>query len=217
MTMPGILGRIGPIAAFAVIGLTSCFSLGRNPPIERQYVLGGSLGPVAGPSSSGKLAGKSVGIRRLQLAPYLATPFILVRRGPNQITHSEFNRWGEDLDAGVPRAVSGYLRALAPFRTVAVAPWPLQEKFDYLVQLRVLHFEGLAPEEPATGGGEVQVQAAWELINPQNGTVLARGTTDYRQPGWRVDDYAGLVKLLDTGLGELSRELVASLESLIVP
>lgn len=212
--MPCIPTRIGLIAAFVGIGLTGCFSLGRNPPIERQYVLGGSLGPTAATSSS-KLADKSIGIRRLQLAPYLATPFVLVRRGPNRITHSEFHRWGEALEAGIPRALGGYLGALAPFRTVAVAPWPLQEKFDYLIQLRVLNFEGLAPEESSAGGGEAHVLAAWEITRPQDGAVLVRGTTDYRQPGWRVDDYAGLVKLLDTGLSELSRELVASLEKLI--
>jgi hypothetical protein len=98
---------------------------------------------------------------------------------------------------------------------VAVAPWPLGEKFDYLIQLRVLQFEGLAPEEPATGPGEARVLAAWEIIRQEDGVVLARGTTDYREPGWRVDDYAGLVKLLDTGLSTLSEDLVASLESLI--
>ena len=211
--MPRMPSRIGLIATFVGIGLTGCFSLGRNPPIQRQYVLGGSPVPAAA-TSPGTLTDKSVGVRRLQLAPYLATPFILVRRGSNQITSSEFHRWAEDLDAGIPRALGGYLRALAPFRSVAVAPWPLQEKFDYLIQLRVLHFEGVAPEEPATVGGEVQVLAAWEIIDPRDGAVLARGTTDYRQPGWRVDDFAGLVKLLDTGLSEAARELVASLEGI---
>lgn len=199
---------------FVLIGLTGCFKLGRNPPIERQYVLGGAP-RVDAATSSRRLAETSVGIRRLQLAPYLATPFILVRRGPHRITFSEFHRWAEDLDAGISRAMASYLPASTPMRVVAVAPWPLGEKFDYLIQLRVQQFEGLAPEEPAAGPGEVRVLASWEIIRPQDGVVLARGTTDYRQPGWRVDDYAGLVKLLDAGLGTLSADLVASLESLI--
>jgi uncharacterized lipoprotein YmbA len=203
------------IVPFVLIGLTGCFKLGRNPPIDRQYVLGGTP-RVEAVAASSKLAEKTVGIRRPQLAPYLATPFILVRRGPNRITFSEFHRWAEDLDAGISRAMASYLPASAPFRVVAIAPWPLGAEFDYLIQLRVLQFEGRAPEEPAVGPGEVRVLAAWEIIRQQDGVVLARGTTDYRQPGWRVDDYAGLVKLLDTGLSTLSEELVASLESLVV-
>jgi uncharacterized lipoprotein YmbA len=204
------------IVPFVFLGLTGCFKLGRNPPIERQYVLGGAPPPAA-VASSGKLAGKSVGIRRLELAPYLVRPFILVRRGPHRITFSEFHRWAEDVDAGISRAMGGYLAARAPLRAVAVAPWPLGEKFDFLIQLRVLQFEGLAPEEPAVGDGEARVLATWEIIRQQDGVVLARGTTDYRQPGWRADDYAGLVKLLDTGLSTLSEDLVASLESLMAP
>lgn len=212
--------RIRLTLPFVLIGLTGCFSLGRNPPIERQYVLGGAPLVSAAPSA-GRLADKTVGIRRLQLAPYLATPFILVRRGPHRITFSEFHRWGEDLEAGIGRALGGYLAARAPFRVVAVAPWPLGEQFDYLVQVRILQFEGVGPEgpavgdAPATGAGEVRVLTAWEIIRQQDGAVLARGTTDYRQPGWQLEDFAGLVKLLDAGLGTLSADLVTRLETLV--
>jgi len=204
--------KLGLIVPFFLIGLAGC-SLSRNPPAEQRFVLGGALRGPQVDTTSRKLAGVSVGVRRLQLAPYLATPFILVRRGPHRITSSEFHRWGEDLDAGISRAVAGHLAARAPFRSVRVAPWPSSEKFDYLIQLHVLSFEGVAPEEQAAG--EARVLAAWEIIRQADGAVLARGTTDYREPGWRVDDYAGLVSLLDGGLSRLSQDLVASLESLI--
>jgi hypothetical protein len=41
------------------------------------------------------------------------------------------------------------------------------------------------------------VLATWEIIRPLDGAVLARGVTDYRQRGWRVGDYAGLVCYVD--------------------
>ena len=50
----------------------------------------------------------------------------------------------------------------------------------------------------------------WHL----DGAVLARGTTNYRRDGWRVEDYAGLVTLLDTGLYVLANALMTSLEKL---
>jgi hypothetical protein len=70
---------------------------------------------------------------------------LAVRRDPQEITLSEFHRWGEPLPGGISRAVVAYLTAGAPFRAVDVAPWPLREKYDYLIQLHVLHFEGVAP------------------------------------------------------------------------
>lgn len=44
---------------------------------------------------------------------------------------------------------------------------------------------------------------------------LARGTTEYRQGGWTVGDYDGLVALLDSGLRVLSEELVTRLETIV--
>jgi hypothetical protein len=55
--------------------------------------------------------------------------------------------------------------------------------------------------------------ATWEII-AQNGEVMARGTTEYHEPGWMVGDYAGLVTLLDTGLDVLANDLAISLGKL---
>ncbi len=161
-----------------------------------------------------RLAGLAIGVRRLQLASYLESTSIAVRRGPQAITLSEFHRWGEPLPGGITRAVAAYLTAGAPFRAVDLAPWPLREKYDYLIQLHVLHFEGVAPADPAAREGEAHLLARWEIIRQGDGAVLARGTTNYRKEGWRVGDYAGLVTLLDTGVHVLSNDLMASLEKL---
>jgi hypothetical protein len=45
--------------------------------------------------------------------------------------------------------------------------------------------------------------------------VLARGTTDYRQRGWSVGDYARLVMMLDEGLSALARDMVSCLGILV--
>lgn len=56
--------------------------------------------------------------------------------------------------------------------------------------------------------------ANWEIIRPPDGEVLTRGTTEYREDGWTVGDYAGLVARLDVGVGELSDNLVAALDEI---
>ncbi len=197
------------------MGLTGCVSLGRREPLQRYYVLGGDTLRMATPPSPA-VADVTVGIRRLELASYLASPLIVVRRGPNQVHFTEFHRWGEPLGAGVNRVVARSLVARG-FREASVAPWPSNARYDYLIQLDVVRFEGLGPDEPGATDGGVHLLATWEILRQEDGVVLARGTTDYRRPGWTVGDYAGLVALLDEGLEVLSADLTASVVGLRGP
>lgn len=197
-----------------LMGLAGCFSLSRVEPAQQHYVLGGSA-PGDGPELRGQLAGLTLGVRRLRLAPYLEPPFVVVRQGDHQIRYAEFQRWGERLDGGINRAVASYLRARASFAAVDVAPWPSGETYDYLVQLRVDRFEGQIPDDSAAVAGEAHLLAGWEIIRQGDETVLARGTTDYRKTGWRLGDHAGLVALLDAGLDVLSADLADALEKLV--
>jgi uncharacterized lipoprotein YmbA len=203
---------------------TGCVSLGRDSPPVELYVIGGAasqevIGPLPG------LEGLTIGVRRLHLAPYLATPAIVVRRGSHGILTSDYHRWGEDLAVGINRAVARYLGDGAQFRTVDVAPWPVGSRYDYLVQLRITRFEGVVPAVPpegsaadavagtgaADGTGAVHMVASWEIVRQQDGTVLTRGTTEFREGGWRVGDYAVLVALLDQGLVMVARDVAAAL------
>jgi len=198
----------------AVVLLAGC-SLSRGAPPEQQYVLGGGR-PQESAAPPRDLQGLAIGVRRLQLAAYLASPSVVVRRGARaqELSLSEFHRWGEPLGEGINRAVAGYLTAGGSFRVVDVAPWPPRAKHDYLIELHVLRFEGVAPQDTAATDGEAHVLATWAIVRPRDGEVLARGTTDYRKGGWRVGDYAGLVTLLDAGVYALSADLMRSLRSL---
>jgi len=214
--MPNAMKGIRLILLFILFVLTGCFSLGREEPPQQHYVLGGSRMPET-EASAERLAGLAIGLRQLQLAEYLESPLVVVRQGLHQIHFSEFHRWGEDLGGGVNRAVAGYLAARVSFEGIDVVPWPPRTRHDYLIQIHLLRFEGLAPQQLAAAGGEAYLLATWAIIGPQDGSMLARGTTDYRARGWTVGDYDGLVTLLDAGLHELSDDLIAALESLVAP
>ena len=192
--------------------LTGCFSLGRDAPIQRHYVLGGSrlMSPAAVVES---LGGSAVGLRQIELAEYLESPLIVVRHGAHQVSYSEFNRWAEDLSEGVNRAIAGYLAGRAPFESIDIVPWPPRTEHDYLIQLHLLRFEGAASEGSMAGDGEAHLLVNWEILDPAGSAVLVRGTTDYRAPAWKVGDYASLVTLLDLGLRELSDDLIVGLQS----
>lgn len=218
---------IGRIVAPGVLGvlilalLPGCFSLGRTSPTLEQYVIGGG-GTTQLEAPIASLDGVSVGIRRLDLADYLATPAIVVRRGSHEVLTSDFHRWGEDPAAGINRAVARHLAAAASFRAVDVAPWPVRTPHEYLIQLHVTRFEGVVPagasltvgETAGAVTGAAQVRASWEIIRQRDETVLARGDTEHVQEGWTVGDYAALVALLDEGLAVVARDVAVAMGGL---
>ena len=193
----------------ALLTEAACFSLARPTPPLEEYVLGAGPRPVpAAPARD--VGGVTVGLRRLDLAPYLSTTAIVVRRGSRVIT-SEFRRWGEEPSAGIMRAVALSLGAAPTILAVDVAPWPVQAQHDYLVQLHVSHLEGVAAEDSTATEAEVHVMASWEIIRSQDGALVARGETDRRETGWKVGDYRGLVARVDKGLTGLASDLAACL------
>lgn len=193
----------------ALISVAGCFSLGRPTPPMEEYILGGGAKAEAA-ARARDAGGVTLGLRRLDLAPYLATTAIVVRRG-SRIETSGFRRWGEDPSAGIMRAVAVSLRAAPAVLAVDIAPWQVRAVHDYLVQLHITHLEGVAAETPATTTGEVHVMASWEIIRAQDGTLVARGETDRREAGWTVGDYLGLVQRIDNGLIGLASDVAACL------
>lgn len=195
----------------SLITLTGCsFSLGRDEPAIRHYVLGESL-PMGVEHASGQPTGATIGLRHVQIADYLDVPFVVVRRGPQRITFSDFHRWGESLTKGVNRSVAGHLVARGPVRTVDSVPWPVEAQHDYLVEIQVLRFEGLAPEDPEATTGEIHMVATWKILHPEGGQLLQHGTTEHRRPGWTIRDYEGLVDALEEGLSSLADEIISAL------
>jgi len=194
--------------------LSGCMGLSRGAPMPQHYVLGDGAAVGAG-APGGPLEGVVIGLRRMAIAPYLDTPLLVVRHGPNRITFSEFHRWSETPAAGVNRALAVRLSRRGPLN-VGVAPWPARKYHDYLVQLHLLNFEGTASEDPSPSRGEAHLRATWDILRASDGEVLLRGTTDHREAGWTVGDHTALVALLDRALDVLADELIAGLEGLVV-
>jgi uncharacterized lipoprotein YmbA len=196
----------------ALLGAAACFSLSRTSPPLEEFVLGGTntTGATlrAAPRITNDSTGLTIGVRRVDLAPYLATPAIVVRRGGRIVT-SEFHRWGEDPAAGVTRAVSEYLGAMPSVFAVDVAPWPVRSRHDYLVQLHISRMEGVVADQSGATQGELHIMAAWEVMRPDDGAVLARGESDRRESGWTVGDYRGFVVLLEKGLNGVAGDVAA--------
>lgn len=183
-----------------------CVSLGRDSPTLEQYVLGSGRAPIVAAAREDG-SGLAIGIRRIDVASYLATPSVVVRRGANRIIVSDYHRWAEDVGEGINRTLAYHLAAAPEVSAVAIAPWPVRARHDYLVQLHVTRFEGMADSLAAEGSA--QVMASWEIIRALDGDVMARGGTDHQRSGWRVNDYAALVVMLEAGLEEMAGDVLA--------
>ncbi len=207
---------IRPILLFSLLALSGCFGLSRGAPPQRYYVLGAGGAP-GGTVPEVEADGPLIGLRPPRLAEYLASPFIVVREGTHRVGFSEFDRWGEDLDGAIQSAVARHLAARPPYRRVAIAPWAPESPPDYLVQLDVLHFEGVVPEDPAATEGEAHLLVNWEILQRQDGALLLRGVTEVREPGWTIGDFDGLVGLFDAGLGKLAEALALGVQSVPRP
>jgi len=200
-----------PLIVFAVLLLTGCPQIFREEAPLRLYTLGALVEDEAAVAETG-LAGLSIGLRQPRLADYLATQFIVMRPHPNQVVRARQHRWGGSLDREIGRALAGYLDARAPFERVDLVPWPAHAAYDYIVEVEVLRFDGVAPEaDRRRRVGEAHLRANWEVIRALDTAVVASGTTERRQPGWPVEDYPALVGLLDDSLLALADDLVAAI------
>lgn len=205
-----------PLLLASTLLLASGCSLSRNAPAQQHYVLGSGAQADAPVGESGDSVATVIGLRPPQVAAYLETPFIVIRRAAHRVELSEFHRWGEELARGFSRAVAGHLAGGAPSWRVEVAPWASGVQPDYLIQIHLLRFEGVAPDGPGASMGQAHVQANWEILQRQDGTLLSRGTADVRKD-WTVGDFDGLVSRLDEGLADLAEALRADLRRLLPP
>lgn len=165
--------------------------------------------------------GLEVGLRRPHLASYLDATRIVTRRGSNAIQFSDSHRWGEDLDQAINRVVALNLEQSPEIQTVEVVPWPNGARFDHVIQLHVLRFEGVGPspnpkadEDNPAPKGYAQMVVRWTIFGPDGTDPIEQGITRHREKGWSVKDYAELVSKLDTSLVVLSRDIGGRLRPL---
>ncbi len=157
---------VGAGLGFALLSLPGCFSV-PIPQAEadpaRFYVLS-TTPPTAAPGASVTAAGEeasapAVHLQAVDVASYLRSRPMIVRRGTNEIQFREFARWGESLDLGIARVLREQLLARGAASDVLVggirAPGTV---YDYTLSVRVLACEGGAD-------GSVLFHAVWELAS----------------------------------------------------
>jgi uncharacterized lipoprotein YmbA len=146
-----------------------------------------------------------LGVRAVDIAPYLQTKSFALRTHANEIVFLDSTRWGEPLDLGIARVVAANLRTLKNVARVATQPFRADEQRDFEILLDVTACEGVPT-------GEIRFSTRWRIIAPA-GTAATVAEGDYSASSLRWDgqDYGQLAARLSEALSGLSREIAAAL------
>ncbi len=196
-----------PLAALALLALAGC-SLLPTPQADptRYYVLTGALPDAPALKAEGGLV---LGLRHIDIAPYLNGKDMVVRDAGNEITYNRFSRWAEPLATSIGRALAGRLAAAPRVDRVYAQPFPFDVERDYDVTIRVLRCEG----EKKPGGKTVASLAALVEVTESapGGAVVLRKTYVAPETAWNGKDYGALASALSDAVAALSNEVVGAL------
>lgn len=183
--------------------LSSCsFPTPQTDP-TRYYLLST---PAANVTPQPPTEAPAVHVRQVELASYIRTRPLVVRKGNNEVEFREYARWGEPLEHGIARVLREELLARGAASAVSIsAVRAAGRPFDYELTVRVLACEGMA-------NGDVVFRARWELT-PTGDRMAApvRGDFHAADLHWNGKDEATLAAQLSAAVAGLAGEIAAAL------
>jgi uncharacterized lipoprotein YmbA len=167
----------------------------------RFYVLSTDPVRAASPSNAPVIL-----LREVELANYLRSRPVIVRRGENEIQFREFALWGEPLDHGIARVLREELLARgAASAVLSSASRREHTNVNYSLSVRVLACEGEA-------NGDIAFRAVWDLASTEpKPAAVAHG--DFRPTTLRWDgkSEASLAAQLSQAVAGLAAEIAGAL------
>ncbi len=195
--------RLAVVAA--LLGLAGCQLIpDPAPDATRFYVL---TGPTPEQAASATLGPLTLGLKAVNVAPYLRGRSLPVRSGEHELTYNDYARWAEPLDQGISRILQGRLLVAPAVGRVYAYPFPFDRARDFDIAVSVVRCEGVRE-----GGATVARFAALiEVSRVSDGQVMARRVFAAPDIPWDGRDYAALAAALSTSVERLASEVIAQL------
>jgi len=174
----------------------------------RYYVLSA---PSAGAAGAQPInGGLRIGLRNIELAPYLKKGSLVVRTGENELSFPSEARWAEPLEQEILHTLRVQLLASPTVGRVFVQPFPFEEPRDFDVSVRLIRAEGVLPA--GGGAGVVRLVAMIEVTRiGALGEVVARRRFVAPEMAWDGKDFSQLASRLSAALTALSEDVVGVL------
>lgn len=170
----------------------------------RFFVLTGPGLPSTTTSPQGTLR---LGLKSVELPPYLRSRSLIVRNGRNEIAYEDFARWAEPLDSGIARVLRARLAVTPVVERVYAHPFPFNRDRDFDVSVNVIRCEGARDQN----GSAVRFAAVVEITAAGTGTVVSRQTFVAPDIAWDGRDYPALVESISAAVGRLAEAVVEQL------
>ena len=201
-------GRVKKILAIVAIGVSfeSCAALAPRADPSSYYILGAlpEADFAADKNTAGVKANFSVGLSPIELPGYLDRQQIATRTSTNRLSYSENDRWAAPLAESFSRVLAQNISHLLNPARVIQFPWQSNDTPDYQVKIEVLQFE--ANSNQAAG-----LTAYWSVIGRNKKILISQRSQLHRRAGsLATEDF---VKALSETLGDLSREIVKTLQT----
>ncbi len=149
-----------------------------------------------------------VGLRPIELPPYLQNKALVVRAGANEIRFADFDRWAEPLDQGIGRVIKEALLSAVNVAGVALNSHG-DDTLDFEVALRILACEGARAD---TGKSSIRFAVRWETRTvATNSTVIHRGGFTADALTWDGKHYGQLAERLSEAVAAAGQTLAAEL------
>ncbi|CAM3015364.1 PqiC family protein [Rariglobus hedericola] len=194
------------VLSSVVLSLAGC-SLVPAPASDptRYYVLTGTPSEVERPAKTGELV---LGLKRIEIAPYLNGKDMVVREGGNEIAYQSFARWAEPLTTSIGRTVAGRLARADKVSRVYAQPFSFEVERDYDVSIRVFRCEG----ERQDGKSFASFSALVEVTEAKPaGAIILRKVFTAPETEWDGKNFSALASALSESVAALTAEVVAAL------
>ena len=118
------------------LGLTLC-ACGRSK--QADFYLLNPIPPKMHPTHH--YTDLKIGIDSIRTPAFTEKPQLLIYDGVNQVQLEEFHQWAESLDKNIKRVIKTNLYTLLPGIVIEDAPWNIDFKPNYTVQIDISEFK----------------------------------------------------------------------------
>jgi uncharacterized lipoprotein YmbA len=153
--------------------------------------------------SDSSVPGPALGIGPVDFPAYLDRPEIAHRSGGNQLHFADSDRWAEPLKTAFSRTLAENLSGMLPSDRISLYPWSRSTRVDYQVSIDVVRFD-------ADASGMVVLVAGWEIIRPDDSTVVSRNRRSYTETAGGMV-YPAIVAAQSRAVERLARDIVTAI------
>ncbi len=179
-----------------ILATTACIQLQGAAPVSRYFL----LEPMTDTAKTYPEITSSISIELIDFPDYLRRPQVVVQKRDNVLHFSDNQRWATALEDNIVAVVRSNLELLIPHATIAIGPWKGNRNVDKRLQLSVRKFTGIL-------GQRSDVNIRWRVTSldgkEHSGFFVHQHLID--------DSYEALIRALNLGLEEMSKELVTVL------